>query len=165
MPFRLLSTSIVAPLLLLPLLAYADTSAEQTIEIATIIDAQPIKRIAPKYPLRALQNEVEGWAKLSYVVDKNGHVSDVIIDDYIGGKYFANAAVNAIKKWQFSPAMENGKPVEQCKKSVRMDFRMGNAENTNKISRKFYAKYRKITNAFTKNNLSEVKNYLNRLIT
>ena len=59
-----------------------------------------------------------------------------------GSKDFANAAIKAVAKWQYKPAMENGEAIQQCANSVKMDFRMKN-EGESAVTRRFKKKYEK----------------------
>ncbi len=152
---------LVTSLCLLPLLTYA----EKTTQIATITDAEVIERIAPKYPITAVKKGREGWAILSFVIDKEGNVSDIVADDFAGDKRFVSASIAAMKKWKYSPAIENGKPVEQCKNSVQMDFRLSDHSDTNKVSRKFYRIYKAAQQAFAQNDLEKAKEYIDTIDT
>jgi len=144
------------------------------VQLATIDDAKVIKRVVPKYPLNAARLGKEGSAKLSYVIDTQGNVSNVIVEDIIGYKGFANAAKKAVLQWKFKPALENGKPVKQCQNAVQLDFAMTQDHKKisqkdftkrfhKKISQKFYRLYKKTQSAFTANDLALAKKYLDKL--
>ncbi len=139
--------------------------AEKTTQIATITNAEVIERTPPKYPITAVKKGREGWAVLSFVIDKEGNVSNVVADDFAGDKRFVSASIAAMKKWKYSPAMENGKPVEQCKNSVQMDFRLSGHSDTNKVSRKFYRIYKSAQKAFAQNDLEKAKEYIETIDT
>ncbi len=155
--------------LLLPFIIFSLTSlhayAEKTIQIAAITNAEVINRVPPKYPVTAVKKGREGWAVLSFVIDKEGNVSNIVADDFAGDKRFVTASIAAMKKWKYTPAMENGKPVEQCKNSVQMDFRLSGNNDTNKVSRNFFRLYKSIQKAFAQNNLEKVKDYIEKINT
>jgi TonB family protein len=90
--------------------------------VETVIPATALERQPPKFPVDAARNGNEGWVKLSFVVDENGAVVDPIIEDSSGIRDFEKASMRAIKKWQYSPAMRDGKNIEQCRNSVQLDF-------------------------------------------
>jgi len=114
--------------------------------LSTIIAPEPIKRVDPKYPKNAARSAREGWARLSFVIDKEGNVNNILVTETSGSKDITNAAVKAAKQWKYKPAMENGKPVQQCVNSVQMDFRM-RKNGTTGATRKFISKYKKAQQA------------------
>lgn len=108
--------------------------------LTTRIEPQPIKRVEPKYPIKAARQGREGWAVLSFVIDKDGSVSNVIVKESSGSKDITRASVSAVKNWKYKPAMENGKPVQQCVNTVQMEFRMSN-NGTTAVSKGFKRRY------------------------
>jgi len=124
--------------------------AAESKQLTTIIDAKPLERIAPKYPTSAARMGREGSARLSFVIEKDGSVSNVIVEDVVGYKGFGKSAVKEIKHWKFKPAFENGKPVQQCQNAVQMDFAMGkpNGEkNPAAVTKSFLKYYKSALNA------------------
>ncbi|NCT48373.1 MAG: TonB family protein, partial [Paraglaciecola sp.] len=82
------------------LIAAHQASAEsppQVEHIETIINAKPIERTPPKYPVDAARKSQEGWTRLSFVIDKEGNVVDPIIQDSSGVKSIDKEALKAIK--------------------------------------------------------------------
>jgi len=92
--------------------------------LETVIPAKPIERVPAKFSRRAARNGNEGWVKLSFVVDANGAVVDPVIEDSSGIRDFEKASLRAIRQWQYSPAIRNGKKIEQCRNSVQMNFKL-----------------------------------------
>jgi TonB family protein len=92
--------------------------------LETVIPAKPIERVPAKFSRRAARNGNEGWVKLSFVVDENGAVVDPVIEDSSGIRDFEKASLRAIRQWQYSPAIRNGKKIEQCHNSVQMNFKL-----------------------------------------
>ncbi len=124
-----------------------------------IIDSTAIKRVPPKYPKSAIGKE--GWVKLSYIVEKDGSVSSPVVESSSGIKGFEKAALKSIKKWQFNPATIDGKPIQQCKNSVQMSFKMSGKSHG--ASRKFVRKYKQINDLLADNKLDQVKEKLTEL--
>ena len=125
--FSGLSASVLAQEVKLP----CDEIEEEVVhatpknKVKLISDIQPAKvleRVVPKYPIDAAKSGSEGWVRMSYVIDTEGEVKDVVVEDFLGSLKFKRAAVRAIKKWEFSPALKDGKPTEICHNSVLMDF-------------------------------------------
>jgi TonB family protein len=142
------------------------THAEQTevsrlIETAIIKDAKPLERTHPRYPVTAARKSQEGWVKLSFVIDKDGDVVEPIIEDSSGIKGFEKAAMRAIKDWKYSPATQDGKPIEQCKSTVQLDFRL---EGKSGVSRRFYQKYKKVSKAIEEKDFQLAEQILTELL-
>lgn len=132
--------------------------------LATVVNPIPIKRVAPKYPISAARNKREGWARLSFVIEEDGSVSNVLVTDTSGSKDFAEASKKAILKWKYKPAFENGKPIQQCANTVQMDFKMSNAGNRSGavgVTRRFMAKYKETEEALANHNFELVEELLN----
>lgn len=124
---------------LIGLLALSNTSlANQPETENQYVAPTPIKRIAPKYPKRALKHGQEGWVLMSFVVSDEGQVSDVIVEESNGFSRFEKAAVKAVQRWQYTPASLNGLPVNSAKNRVRLEFRLSeNSPVRDSVRRKF----------------------------
>ncbi|GAB5380026.1 MAG: hypothetical protein Alis3KO_15700 [Aliiglaciecola sp.] len=103
-----------------------------------MVEAKPLERKAARYPEESARRGQEGWVQVSYVIDNNGQVIDPVIIDSSGVKDFEKATLRAIKKWQYSPAMRDGKPIQQCQMKVQMDFVLGGSEGVRRTFRKHY---------------------------
>lgn len=86
--------------------------------------ASPIVRIEPKYPVKAAQDGINGWVRLSFNLTANGEVTDVHVLAAEPGRVFEQEAVRALKKWKYQPKLENGQPVAQSGLTVQLDFRL-----------------------------------------
>jgi TonB family protein len=154
MSHKLTTLAIVALSLFTPIQA-----AELSQHLVTRIEPEPIKRVTPKYPKDAARHAREGWARLSFVIDKEGNVNNVLVTETSGSTDLTKAAVKAAKQWKYKPAMENGKAVQQCVNSLQMDFRM-HKNGTTGASRKFRAKYKKAQQALAENDYKELEKQL-----
>lgn len=72
-----------------------------------------IVRIPPTYPLEARRRKIEGWVRMELTVLEDGSVTDVRVKSAEPAGIFEQAAMAAITRWKFRPAMENGKPVRK----------------------------------------------------
>ena len=69
-----------------------------------------LRGFAPLFPEGAAQENHSGFAELDFIVGPDGSTSDIrmlkatTLD-------FAREAWLAVKKWKFTPAMKNGRPV------------------------------------------------------
>jgi TonB family protein len=77
---------------------------------AGITGGQAIHRVAPVYPLPALQTRKQGTVVLSATVMEDGTVHDIKVVE--GPEIFANSAVEALKQWRYQPFQLDGKPVK-----------------------------------------------------
>lgn len=67
--------------------------------------------VMPTYPREMLYKGKAGGAIVQMRIDKKGRVRDVkVIDSSV--KIFGDEAVEAVRQWEFKPAMLQGKPVE-----------------------------------------------------
>ncbi|XOV78582.1 MAG: energy transducer TonB [Aestuariibacter sp.] len=125
-----------------------------------IVAAQALERKEPRYPTSAAKNGLEGWAIVSFVVDKEGNVIDPIIEDSSGSKHFERSTLNAVEDWKYKPATYNGETIEQCKTRVRMDFRL---QGKGGVTRPFLSRYRKTLQAVEENDLALAESLLQEL--
>jgi protein TonB len=81
----------------------------------------PVTHPDPVYPAFAREAQISGKVVLHVLVGKDGRVHDVKVIRSVTG--LDQAAVDAIKKWVFKPALSNNKPVAVWVE-VPMDFRL-----------------------------------------
>lgn len=68
-----------------------------------------LKKVEPVYPAKARDFEVEGIVVLKCFINSEGRVDRVQVLRSI--EVLDQAAIDAVKKWRFEPAMQGGKPV------------------------------------------------------
>lgn len=133
---------------------FAETQEKPETQYLDLLEsAKPIERVPPKYPVSMARSNMEGWVRVSFVVDENGAVVDPIIHDSSGLKAFEKSALKAVKQWRYEPAMLNGEPVEQCNSKVQLMFKLEN--NDNAVSRSFLRHYKRLKNAIEEHELEE----------
>ena len=127
--------------------------------LTTVVQPEPIKRVPPKYPINAAKNNREGWAKASFIIEKDGSVSNILVNETSGSSEFAKASKRAIAQWKYKPAFENGEPIQQCVNSVKIDFRMSSkGEGGEKgVRRAFLLKYKKARKSLEAKAYDDVK--------
>jgi len=64
--------------------------------------------VKPRYPALARQAHIEGVVILDLTIDESGRVENVEILRSV--KVFDAAAVDAVRRWRFEPALLNGRP-------------------------------------------------------
>ena len=78
------------------------------------------RQVAPQYTSEAMSNRIEGKVGLAAVVLANGKVGDVKVIRSLDSVYgLDEAAVRAMKQWEFKPGTKDGKPV-----AVRVEIDM-----------------------------------------
>jgi protein TonB len=71
----------------------------------------PVRTSAPEYPYELKRDGVSGVVTVKFSVDEKGNVVDPEVLKS-SNKGFEQAALNAILKWKFKPALQDGAPVK-----------------------------------------------------
>lgn len=76
------------------------------------VDTPPtvIERSAPDFPSVMAKAHIDGKAIIALLVSTSGQPEQVQVEQATH-PLFANAALNAVKRWRFKPALKNGQPV------------------------------------------------------
>lgn len=130
-------------------------------QLTWITDAEQISRINPKYPRRQEKTGQEGWTNMSYIIEPDGSVSNVVVQDSSGQQGFDSASIKAIEQWTFKPASENGQAIQQCRNSVKMTFEMSNSKRS--VSRPFYRLYKEANAELEQLNLDAMREKIDEL--
>lgn len=69
-----------------------------------------VKKVAPVYPESAREQELEGTVMLLATISKTGVVSSVQVSKGSGFSTLDRAALEAVRKWTFTPARRHGVP-------------------------------------------------------
>ncbi|PYT09492.1 MAG: hypothetical protein DMF49_01990 [Acidobacteria bacterium] len=67
-------------------------------------------KVEPEYPEMARKARVEGKVIIEAVIDTDGNVVDVKVLRSI--PLLDKAAIEAVKRWKYRPAMQHGRPVK-----------------------------------------------------
>jgi TonB family protein len=78
--------------------------------VSELVPAQIKTRVRPVYPAAALARRAEGKVVLNALVQKDGRVGKVT--PISGNVLLRDAAVEAVKRWIYTPASLNGRPTE-----------------------------------------------------
>lgn len=104
-------------------LTAAETVAEDTFDVAELEKRpEPVSQVAPTYPEALRKAKVEGVVTLIFVLDESGRVEDPRVENSSRPE-FEKPALDAIRKWRFSPGQKDGQPVRTYIK-VPMRFRV-----------------------------------------
>ncbi len=70
-----------------------------------------LERPAVSYPPEAYRAREEGRVLVDVAVDAAGNVTNATIVERSGSRILDRAALEQVREWKFSPALDNGKPV------------------------------------------------------
>lgn len=82
-----------------------------------------VEQPQPEYPPEAARAREEGTVLIEAQVDAMGNVSDVGIARRSGSRTLDRAAMREVRRWKFTPAMEDGKAVASSVQ-VPVDYRL-----------------------------------------
>lgn len=104
------------PLLVLALsLVAAPAFAQSKIEPPV-----PVRTVFPDYPEKLKKDGVAGLVMVKCTIDEQGNVTDPVVDKSSNAG-FEQPALDAVKKWKFKPAQQDGKPIAK-KVSIPIKF-------------------------------------------
>lgn len=83
------------------------------------VSPKPIVRIEPKYPLKAVTENIEGSVVLKFDVSTDGSVNNVEVMNGVPAYVFDSAAVKALEQWKY-----DSKGKAHKNQLVQLDFRM-----------------------------------------
>ena len=71
-------------------------------------DAQIVRQVPPRYPLEAARDGEQGWVDVEFTVNADGTVSNAHVTNSDPPQVFDRAALEAVSRWRFKPALING---------------------------------------------------------
>ena len=90
------------------------TAAEVKDEAFDVSDLEKrpeaVSQVAPAYPAELRKAKIEGSVTLIFVLSENGRVEDPRVENSSRPE-FEKPALEAIRKWRFSPGEKDGQPV------------------------------------------------------
>jgi len=84
--------------------------------------ARLVKRVEPEYPMVARENHIQGDVRLLVRIGSDGKVQE--ITRISGHPLLMVAAIDAVKKWEYKPALCSSGPAES-EGDVMVQFHMG----------------------------------------
>jgi periplasmic protein TonB len=94
--------------------------------VAETADMKVNRRVDPVYPSASRRDGEQGTGQFRVLVDENGKPQDVQVLKSTGFPRLDTAALEAIRKWAFSPAQQNGQKVKSWTR-VQVAFQLQNA--------------------------------------
>ena len=92
------------------ILWYAERQPEPG-EERQVLPPEPLRKVDPIYDLSAMDDRIEGKVQLSAIIHKDGYVYGINIVRGVDPR-LDNNAVQALRKWEFTPASVDGDPVD-----------------------------------------------------
>lgn len=87
----------------------------------SVLEAQLISRIEPRYPALALQIRLQGTVHLRAIISRDGRIT--ALEVLSGHPLLVQAALDAVRQWRYRPTLLDGEPVE-VETSITVNFRM-----------------------------------------
>lgn len=104
-------------------LTAAPAAQDDAVDVADLEKRpEPVSQVAPVYPAELRKAKVEGVVTVVFVLDENGRVEDPRVEKSSRPE-FEKPALDAIRKWRFSPGLKGGQPVRTYIR-VPMKFRV-----------------------------------------
>jgi TonB family protein len=99
------------------------TGSTERIQVGgTVVQAKRIHVERPEYPQGAKALGIQGTVILHAIIAKDGSVQDLYLDE--GQCLLTQSAMEAVKKWRYSPTTLNGMPVE-VDTTIQVIFALG----------------------------------------
>ena len=86
-------------------------------------EAVLVKAVAPNYPRPALQAQQTGWVVVAFTIDVDGRPRDVKVVDSQPRTVFDHAAVDAVNRYRFTPAMKDGVAISSTRQQ-KIEFNL-----------------------------------------
>lgn len=112
---------LLLPLLLVALTAARAADAPQDFPKPDAFP-RPLKQTAPVYPYGLKAAGIIGRVTVDAVLDTDGKVAEVHVARS-NNPFFERAAIDAVMKWEFSPATKAGRPVK-CRIRQEINFQL-----------------------------------------
>ena len=84
----------------------------------------PVVRFEPAYPADAAHNGIEGLVVMGFDVDPMGRVANIRVLGARPQGVFESAVRQALRRWRYRPAVENGRAVWRRQLSESFPFRL-----------------------------------------
>ena len=106
-----------------PSAAGDSTAAAGTDSGNAVAGAVLLKAVGARYPTQAMRARQQGWVVVSFTIDADGGTSGVKVIDAQPRRVFDRAAMDAVERYKFTPAMKDGVAVSSTKQQ-RIEFKL-----------------------------------------
>jgi len=87
---------------------------------------EPLRLVPPEFPSIARYRGIDGYAVVSFTVDRSGRPRDLRIVDAEPRGVFDDAVMHAVQRWRFAPLLVDGERVErQLEQRFQFDLAQG----------------------------------------
>ncbi len=86
-------------------------------------DAQPLVRIPPQYPPRALERGTEGYCDMRFDVAPDGTPANIVALK-CSSSLFSRASSRAVERWRYEPKIQNGEAIWRRGVQTRLDYNL-----------------------------------------
>ena len=86
-------------------------------------EAVLVKGASPSYPRAALQSQQTGWVVVAFTVDSDGRTRDIHVVDSQPRTVFDHAAIDAVNRYRFTPAMKDGVAISSTRQQ-KIEFNL-----------------------------------------
>jgi TonB family protein len=140
----------------------AETTETENQQLAVDVYYPPVALNLPHpiYPLRALQDGIEGWVRVHYMVDPAGNTYDIEVVDSSGHGSIERAGLKAAKKYKYLPARFKNHTID-AGAAMTVSFQIGDRRNAR--SRKFGFVFRQFRAAAKEDDQAAMQDCLSRL--
>lgn len=122
--------------------------------LITVKNQRLLKIFRPAYPEELERGGKSGFADVIFTIDKNGITRDQMVY-YSAEKAFGNAALNALRRFQYEPLKVNGQAVDVAGIKMRFVFSMDGTEyNLKKLNKVVDAEREKAKTGSSKDKFS-----------
>ncbi len=102
----------------------SSASAPATPAQVQIQDAVLVKSVQARFPAVARMRRQHGWVDVQFTVDTDGNVTNAKVIDAQPNHVFNRAALRAVDRWKYRPALRNGQPFPVTMRR-RINFNLG----------------------------------------
>jgi len=101
----------------------ADATPATDSPSGTTRSAVLVRSAMARYPTAAMRARQEGWVQVSFTVNTEGEPTDIEVIDSQPRRVFDRAAMDAVERYRFNPAMRNGVAVPSVQQQ-RIEFKL-----------------------------------------
>jgi len=98
-------------------------AASQPAPVSQRTEAVLVKGAPARYPPSAMRAQQEGWVVVAFTIDTNGETSHIEVVDAEPRRVFERAAIEAVSRYEFTPAKEGNTPVAS-RQQQRIEFKL-----------------------------------------
>ncbi|ELP9501568.1 energy transducer TonB [Vibrio alginolyticus] len=106
-------------LFILILVTGCSSSIENTLS-SEYLDLEPTEFVLPRYPKVAVESNLSGYVVMTFNINKQGDVTDIVVIESTPKGVFEKAAVEALSKWKYEPL----KDVELIAQKQKLVFKI-----------------------------------------